>query len=593
MPRFVFVSFVAFLVVALGAAVLGCEAEPAPQLISVTELTPREAEVGDKLEITGAGFPQGKAARIAFRGTLYRPGERPARGAVIDADGTVVGRDSIEVAYTEALDAEFCGIADHRRHTTFEGDLEVSFAAASKGAPPVTAVLHQVTLDLRPPEDSPSVIAERAAEGEKTLAAIGIHGTEPTGERGLRVAKVDAGSRAEEAGILADDVLVGFAGVRIGKLADVVIPSGVRDVEITLRRGAAAREEKRTVHTLGVDRSIPTDVFGAAFIAIAATLVVLLFFTPSRGPITWLEKRFASAPRSSVAPHAPPRRERLMVAITVSLCFALLTLLSSLSTASRSLIAELDVPTFAIVSWMTLATLALLAGGSLTNRLRGVFTIVTFELPVVLALIGAVSIAGSLRLRDIASVQGGWPWEWIAFRSPPAFLLFLAFLASTTKERFSPAARGIVSLAEQVHVLALAGLCAAVFLGGWTLPMLAPGAQRTNGFYALLGCVLFLAKMHGIAHLVARGRRMTSAIETRMLIGLAWRWLVPLSAAALGACMAWAYLRIHPEMESLVAAVDVVLALLLIVRLGVRTGSFGLQKVRGGGTAEPHLNPFL
>ncbi|WP_394826312.1 NADH-quinone oxidoreductase subunit H [Pendulispora albinea] len=613
MPNRSILALLFSLLCVFALALLGCDSEQAPQLISVTELTPREAEVGDRLEINGSGFPQGKPARVTFRGALYRPGERPAHGAVVDAEGLVVGRDVIEILYTEALDAEFCGIGERRRHTTFEGDVEVSFAAAAPGAPPVTTVLHQVTLDLRPPEDSPQVLAERAEEGERTLAALGIHPGEPLPERGILVKSVDAGSRAEEAGILAEDVLVAFAGVRIGKLADVLVPGSVRDIEVTLRRGATAREERRTIRTLGIDRTVPTDIFGAAFIAIVAAFVVLLFFTPSLGPVLWLEKRFAMARRASGAAQvrsAARSKDRAMIAIVTSLFLALLSLVQ------RSLVAELDAPAVAVVLAISMAALAL-ASGSLPatrvghgpprapGRLRGVLSVVTFELPVMLALVGAVSAAGSLRLRDIVAVQGGWPWEWLAFRSPPHFLLFLAFFAAACKERLAGAgsagsagagsvASGLRSLAaaEHFHLLALAGLCVTLFLGGWTLPVLAPGVQHAEAIWAAAGSVLFLAKVHGLVHLFERGRRALVGVDAQLLVRVYWRWVLPMTALALGASLVWGYLRIHPEIQALVAAIDVVLMALLLLRVALRT----VRVVRHGelkGAPEPHLNPFL
>src|SRR5262245_15258465 len=67
---------VAFIFAWLG---LACEHPTAPPLIAADELAPREAEVGDRLEVKGSGFPKGRTARMTFRGTLHRPGEPPTR----------------------------------------------------------------------------------------------------------------------------------------------------------------------------------------------------------------------------------------------------------------------------------------------------------------------------------------------------------------------------------------------------------------------------------------------------------------------------------------------------------------------------------
>src|SRR3954469_1945720 len=125
----------------LAAFLCGCQREVGPQLIQVLDVAPREVEVGDRLEIVGNGFPQGKTAKLAFRGTLFRPGERPETSAEIDAEGTVQSSTQIEVPFTEGLKELFCGAADKTAHTTFEGDIEVAFAAAAPGAPPISATV--------------------------------------------------------------------------------------------------------------------------------------------------------------------------------------------------------------------------------------------------------------------------------------------------------------------------------------------------------------------------------------------------------------------------------------------------------------------
>ena len=68
----------------------GCERDGVPPLVEVTEVSPREIELGDRLELKGAGFPQGRSGRITFRGTMWRPGQTPITGASVEAEGIVV-----------------------------------------------------------------------------------------------------------------------------------------------------------------------------------------------------------------------------------------------------------------------------------------------------------------------------------------------------------------------------------------------------------------------------------------------------------------------------------------------------------------------
>ena len=70
---------VAWLVAGGGA----CGRESSPQLVQVLDMAPREVEVGEHVNLVGQGFPPGKPARVTFRGTLLRPGERPERSVEV------------------------------------------------------------------------------------------------------------------------------------------------------------------------------------------------------------------------------------------------------------------------------------------------------------------------------------------------------------------------------------------------------------------------------------------------------------------------------------------------------------------------------
>ena len=105
-----------------------------PQLLNVLDFAPREAEVGDRLEVIGAGFPEGKTAHVLFKGTLNRPGHKPIKGVEIETEGASSSADKIEMTFTEGLQTAFCGAGDEAVHTTFNGDVIVSFPASTGGA---------------------------------------------------------------------------------------------------------------------------------------------------------------------------------------------------------------------------------------------------------------------------------------------------------------------------------------------------------------------------------------------------------------------------------------------------------------------------
>ncbi|MEO7112694.1 MAG: hypothetical protein ABI183_19770, partial [Polyangiaceae bacterium] len=151
---------------------MGCSRDPLPELITITDALPREVEVGDRLEIRGASLPEGRVARVTFRGDLNRPGEATTHDAEIVAEGNVTASDRVEIPYTGELEAEFCGAGNEAAHTTFDGSVEVAFAATLVGAAPVAATLAHTTIDFRPPLRASSTAA---AEAERLFAFVGIH----------------------------------------------------------------------------------------------------------------------------------------------------------------------------------------------------------------------------------------------------------------------------------------------------------------------------------------------------------------------------------------------------------------------------------
>src|SRR3954454_6388755 len=103
---------VLLLLVALLATVgcLGCvTTDVPPQLLNVLDFAPREAEVGDRLEVIGSGFPEGKPAHVIFKGALNRPGKKTVKGAEVEVDAVSTSSDRVEMIFTEGLQAAFCG----------------------------------------------------------------------------------------------------------------------------------------------------------------------------------------------------------------------------------------------------------------------------------------------------------------------------------------------------------------------------------------------------------------------------------------------------------------------------------------------------
>jgi NADH-quinone oxidoreductase subunit H len=574
-----------------------CERDASPQLITVLDLAPREAEVGDRLELTGSGFPQGRAAHVTFHGALHRPGEAPVLGADIPVEGVVTSAQVIELVYGEPLEAVFCRAGEDAVHTTFEGEVEVAFAAAAPGAPPIVATLHDVTLDLRPPAPRRGIAEARAHEGERALAYAGIHlGERSSSSGGLLASEIEPGSRAETAGILPGDLLVSFDHVRVGSVADVIPAPRRPTIAVGIRRGTSPREEIREIKMDGYRPPPPSDLLAAALVLGVATALLLLFTAPRGAWLAWLGRRF-SAPQESA-----PSMTRIGPTVSRVLFAAVTLLWAAVPLAMHPLVRELDAGVPFAFAVMSLALVASASARGFRAKAGSLVRVVSLDVPAAIALVSIIVMTGSVRLHEVVRAQGALPWEWFLFKTPMAFLAFLTFLTALVVQGL-PEATGFGGLgvtapettddarpfsravADWVHLAVLSGLAAAVFLGGWQIPGLAPGEATALG-WRLLGALLLVVKSVGVMALLVRTRRALPAMPRRAVITLAWRALVPLAVLALLLTLAWEAARPDRLVQILVSTV-----LSALVAVAV---TYAVDRVRRRGTAaQAQLDPFL
>jgi NADH-quinone oxidoreductase subunit H len=143
-----------------------------------------------------------------------------------------------------------------------------------------------------------------------------------------------------------------------------------------------------------------------------------------------------------------------------------------------------------------LAVVGLMAAGwssfnkySLLGGLRAAAQVISYELPLLLAPVGVVMLAGTLSLNDIVANQSGWFWNWYVFQQPLAFIIF--FIAATAEgnrapfdlteadseivagfaTEYSGMRFGFFFFAEYVGVFVLSALTVVLFLGGWNAPI--------------------------------------------------------------------------------------------------------------------------
>ena len=185
--------------------------------------------------------------------------------------------------------------------------------------------------------------------------------------------------------------------------------------------------------------------------------------------------------------------------------------------------ADLNVGIFYILAIGSLASVGVLMGGwasnnkwSLLGGMRAAAQIVSYEIPVSLAILPIVMIAGTLNLREIVETQSGGIWNWHLVSCPPFGLIgFVIFLVATLAEvnrlpfdlpeaeseiiggyhtEYSGMKFAFFFLAEYAEMFVVSGLATIFFLGGWHSPFgsLVPFLDQIPGVVWMLGKIALL-----------------------------------------------------------------------------------------------------
>lgn len=567
--------FFAFLLALLTLVAAGCTRELAPPLVEVFEVQPRTAEPGDRGEIRGAGFPQGRPTRLRFRGTVRRAGESPET-VDIETTGNTVHADRIEIVWNELLVERFTGRGDRAAHATFEGELDVSFASSVRSAQALVGTLHAVSLDVRP-SSIPAVIAEaRTNEGTRILEFLGVVPGAAT-PRGIPVEEVKRGSIAEGAGVMTGDLVSSFDGVHVETLMDVAATSS-RSATIGLRHGDIVEEDVRTVPLAGyASERIPLEYVSALLVVGFALALLLVLLRPGPMWLAVMEARIATRLRgasvSSLSAALFGQRRAASVSAVATI------LVASFALAPHIFGRELDGIVLLVASVVLLVASRAMNAAALRGKARVLLDLVPVVLLFAVVAAAMVALGGAMDLGEVVRGQGGAPWRFAAMQKPAAAVL--AFVhASTVVSVLRVRGNAIV---ERVGLVATSALAVAVFFGGWRVP----GVATTGSIgIQMLGGMLFVVKTWVLAAILLGVARVASAMSTREVRSYALRRLVP--GAAIGLALVALSRKLAPStaFETACGGTAVALVVLVALRCAAR-----VRSVLGRPPA--HASPFL
>ena len=192
---------------------------------------------------------------------------------------------------------------------------------------------------------------------------------------------------------------------------------------------------------------------------------------------------------------------------------------------------------------------------SLLAAMRALAQLISYELPLLLAWVPVVMLAGTLSTTGIVAAQGGWKWgffpHWFVF-TPWGFAGFVIFMVSALAEsnrspfdlpeaeseliaghltEYSGFKYALFFMAEYFGMIALSGMAITLFLGGWHAPL--PFLEFIPSY--LWFAVKLIALLLGFIWIRATFPRLRMDQLTRF----AWKFLVPLALINVGTAAFW------------------------------------------------------
>jgi NADH-quinone oxidoreductase subunit H len=213
--------------------------------------------------------------------------------------------------------------------------------------------------------------------------------------------------------------------------------------------------------------------------------------------------------------------------------------------APGAVVADLNIAVVFFIAVTSIGALGVIMAGygsrsnfSLLGALRGAAQMISYEVPMILSLLGVIMLAGSLSLVDIVNAQSGGFWHWYFLPQFPMFIAFyIAGLAEARRVPFdlpegeseivggfmveySGMTWALIQAAEFASMALISAITATLFFGGWQPPIDALDLGSFNWVWFGLKTSLIIFTFQWVRWSVPR-------LRMDQLMDFGWKILVP------------------------------------------------------------------
>ena len=181
--------------------------------------------------------------------------------------------------------------------------------------------------------------------------------------------------------------------------------------------------------------------------------------------------------------------------------------------------------------------------------IRSSAQMISYEIAMGLSVIPLFLLVGSLNLSQVIHYQSGGFLNWLVFKQPLAFAIFLAAAFAETNRtpfdlpeaeqelaggynvEYSSIKFALFFMGEYANMILASAMMVTLFFGGWTLPIFGLDQPATALWAGLVQIGIFLAKLFCFLVMFIWVRWMWPRFRYDQLMKLSWQRFIPLALA--------------------------------------------------------------